>query len=85
MYAASIIICMNPIQYDITTLRVHTAVTSLVDNLAALVLKPNGLDWLELTLERVIIYYLSIYHVLLIDAAPRTAHADVTFLVRRIS
>lgn len=27
MYTASIIICMNPIQYDITTLRAHTAVT----------------------------------------------------------
>lgn len=74
MYAASIIICMNPIQYDIATLRVHTAVIPLVDNLAALVLKPNGLDWLELTLERVIIYYLSIYYVLLIDAAPRTPY-----------
>lgn len=43
-YAASIIICMNPIQYDITTLRAHTAATPLVDNLAALVLKPNDLD-----------------------------------------
>jgi len=42
MYAASIIISMNPIRYDITTLRAHTV--TVRDNLAALVLKPNGLD-----------------------------------------